>query len=562
MKKSCKFYRNYFAALVCVVLILSSCKKEELSLEKLPLINELTLSQSDLKVGGTDTTVVIRVTAPDLVKWVMAPNFKPWMTVVTNSGIGCGDIILKITANPLNTSRDNVITLTANGKDYKIKINQKDGVNTPPEKANLQQPINNAVDVSTYAKMQWTASIDADKDAVKYIVCYSKDLNTWTVSDTVASLSSFVFSQLDRYTKYNWKVKTIDARGGITESDVNSFTTGEAINVHADGSYWKYDADPTMNGPVPLIFTGDGFVPKDYEMGGYFDQKIDEGIRDFFDTEPYKSLRYYFTVYKLAAHSKERGITRYNLSEDNLIEKVNTQFGTCYYGDGCNSTLMKTNCSKVFEYACKIPGITNEVLDNTTVVLIANYNVYSGTCWMDYDGKSVSIVPICDNYQPYTYKMTMAHEAGGHGFGQLADEYSFSSEAADPFDIGNIQYWSTDIRNSNIDVTGDRTLIKWKHFFCITGYEMVGAIEGAQYASGVWKPEYTSCMQNMQPPYNAPSREAIVKRIMKAAGETYTFDKFLKLDVRPSRVEMRKSASFKPNPFVKHCPPQHINNAF
>lgn len=555
MKKSLISYCNYFAVLFCFVMLISSCKKD---VEVLPQIMELTLSESELQINGADTTVVIKVTAPELMEWVLSPNFKSWMTITPASGIGSGEIVVKVSTNPFNVSRSNLITLKAVEKEFPINIKQKDGINTPPSKVNLIEPFNDAKQVSNYPKMQWTASFDANNDKLKYIVYYSKDLSTWIASDTIASTNCFIFNPLDQNAKYSWKVKTIDARGASSESDVYTFTTGVST-VHADGSYWIYDADPTMHGPVPLIFTGDGFVPNDYSEGGYFDQKVDEGIRDFFDTEPYKSLRQYFTVYKVAAHSHERGITRYDLSDLNLIEKINTTFSTRYYGNGYNSTLMRTNCSKVFEYARKIPGITNAVLDNTTVVLITNSNVYSGTCWMESSGKSVSIVPTCDGYQPYTYKMTMAHEAGGHGFGQLADEYLFQNRPINQQEIASLLSWNTDIRNSNIDVTGDKTLIKWKHFFGVPGYESVGAMEGAQYTSGVWKPEYMSCMVNMAPPYNAPSREAIMKRIMKSAGETYTFDKFLKLDVRPTRVQMQKSAQLKPNPWVNHCPPQHID---
>lgn len=550
-----KLYRNLLYALTAVVLIFSSCEDKVEVLK----ITELSIGKTDFQINGSDTTIIIKVIAPDLMNWSVGPNFKTWMNISPTSGKGAGEITVKISANPFKVSRSNLIVLTASDKKININFNQKDGINTPPTVAFLQQPADKAVEISTYPKLQWSASVDTDKDVVSYIVYYSKDLAIWTASDTIHSDSYFVFNPLEQNTTYNWKVKTIDERGAIVESEINSFTTG-TTNIHADGSYWVYDADPTMNGPIPLIFTGDGFVPNDYLVGGYFDQKADEGIRDFFDTEPYKSLRHYFTVYKLAAHSRERGITRYNLSDNNLIEKVNTVFSTRYYGNGYNSTLMKTNTFKVFDYARKIPGVTNAVLDNTTVILIANSNVYSGTCWMEYSGKSVSIVPTCDDFQPYTYKMTMAHEAGGHGFGQLADEYRFSDNPASQQDKANIQSWSTDIRNSNIDITGDRATVKWKHFLGLVGYESVSTIEGAQFSSGIWKPEYMSCMVNMAPPYNAPSREAIVKRIMKAAGETYTFEKFLQLDVRPSKVELKKAAALKPNPLVNHCPPQYIDN--
>ena len=555
MTKHFKLYISCLMMFAGVLLGLNSCKDKEI----IPIPTELTISKSDFQINGTDTTVIITVTAPDAMEWVLSTNFKSWMSYSPSSGVGSGKITIKITPNPFNVTRSNQFSISTSNKKFTININQKDGVNTAPSKASLILPQNNATNVSTYPKLEWIASVDAEKDAMKYLAYYSLDQISWTACDSIVGVNFYIFSPLSQNTKYFWKVRTIDARGGVVESNISSFTTG-VTNVHADGTYWKYDADPTMNGPVPLIFTGDGFVPTDYEIGGYFDQKVDEGISNFFDTEPYKSLRHYFTVYKVAAHSHERGITRYNLTDANLIEKINTIFETRYYGDGYNSTLMKTNSSKVFEYARKIPGITNAVLDNTTVVLIANSNTYSGTCWMEYSGKSVSIVPTCDAFQPYTYKMTMAHEAGGHGFGQLADEYLFQSRAITSSEITSIQSWSTDTRNSNIDVTCDKTQIKWKHFFGVPGYEAVTAIEGAQYASGVWKPEAMSCMVNMAPPYNAPSRESIIKRIMKAANETYTFGKFLQLDVRPSKAQIQKADQFKPNPFVNHCPPQHIDH--
>ena len=55
----------------------------------------------------------------------------------------------------------------------------------------------------------------------------------------------------------------------------------------------------------------------------------------------------------------------------------------------------------------------------------------------------------------------------------------------------------------------------------------VDVYEGAFFhARGVFRSESTSCMHNNIPYYNAISREAMVRRIKKYAGEEYSFDDF------------------------------------
>jgi hypothetical protein len=55
----------------------------------------------------------------------------------------------------------------------------------------------------------------------------------------------------------------------------------------------------------------------------------------------------------------------------------------------------------------------------------------------------------------------------------------------------------------------------------------VDVYEGAFFHTrGVFRSEPTSCMHNNIPYYNAISREAMVKRIMKYAGEEYSFEDF------------------------------------
>ncbi|MBO5707827.1 MAG: hypothetical protein J6S01_00685, partial [Bacteroidales bacterium] len=56
---------------------------------------------------------------------------------------------------------------------------------------------------------------------------------------------------------------------------------------------------------------------------------------------------------------------------------------------------------------------------------------------------------------------------------------------------------------------------------------IVDVYEGAFFHTrGVFRSEPTSCMNNNIPYYNAISREAMVKRIKKYAGEEYSFEDF------------------------------------
>lgn len=56
------------------------------------------------------------------------------------------------------------------------------------------------------------------------------------------------------------------------------------------------------------------------------------------------------------------------------------------------------------------------------------------------------------------------------------------------------------------------------------------------HTRGVFRSEQNSCMNNNIPYYNTISRETIVKRIKQYAGETYSFEDFVKNDSREAAV--------------------------
>jgi hypothetical protein len=135
------------------------------------------------------------------------------------------------------------------------------------------------------------------------------------------------------------------------------------------------------------------------------------------------------------------------------------------------------------------------------------------------------------------FKEVVNHEAGGHGFAKLLDEYVYYPDRTIPFydkvTINNVKKYGW---AENVDFYDNITQTSWKGFANLPKYTMVGAFEGARmYGKGIWRPEYDSCMDDgLTLYYNAPSRWAIVRRIMRLAGIDYSFAQFLQDDKIPT----------------------------
>lgn len=127
-------------------------------------------------------------------------------------------------------------------------------------------------------------------------------------------------------------------------------------------------------------------------------------------------------------------------------------------------------------------------------------------------------------------EQVLHHEACGHGFAKLADEYAYEAYGAISADYAaEIQtqqaewgWWK------NVDFTSDLEAIRWSHFITDSRYttEGLGAYEGGlTYWSGVWRPTENSIMRYNTGGFNAPSREAIYYRIHKLAyGDSWQYD--------------------------------------
>jgi peroxiredoxin len=286
-----------------------------------------------------------------------------------------------------------------------------------------------------------------------------------------------------------------------------------STDYSADGTIRTYQTHTAGEG-IKLIFTGDAFTDKDHANGS-FDTRMNQAIEAFFSEEPYTSLRNRFDVYSVAAVSKNREIT----------DDSETAFST-YFGAG---TKVGGDDAAVFTYAQKVPGVD---LAKTLVSVVINSPNYSGTCYMYEDNAAIGYSTI-SGYSEAEFAKLIRHESGGHGFGKLLDEYAYSGTI--PTSAKNEFIHQRDELGwgGNVDITSNPTEIQWSVMLSDTRYQdVVGIYEGAlTYASGAWRPTHNSIMHLNTGGYNAPSRFAIYKRIIRLSeNREASFEEFATFD--------------------------------
>ena len=301
---------------------------------------------------------------------------------------------------------------------------------------------------------------------------------------------------------------------------INIYQEGAKQDIGNDGSYIAICK--SLKGSANLVVMGDGFVHNDLGKGGYYEECMNKAVEYFFSIEPYRSYQEYFNVYMVMAESEEGGV-----GDDNFFggSSAKSKFGTTY-GDG---TEIKCDDEMVFEYARKVKEIPENV--PITVLIVLNSNKYAGTAYLYSDGNSIALCPMSTEEPPNDFEGIVHHEAGGHAFGFLCDEYVYKNKEIPDDYKKDILEWQEKGFQMNLDFTDDLNKILWKDFIGIDKYAPVGAYEGGyEYQYGIWRSEENSCMNNNIPYYNVQSRWCIVNRIMKLSGIDFTIQDFIAND--------------------------------
>ncbi len=278
---------------------------------------------------------------------------------------------------------------------------------------------------------------------------------------------------------------------------------------------------------IDIVLLGDGYSDRQIADGTY-KADMEFAYRSLFTEEPYKSHQDMFNVSYVNVVSMTEG-----------YEHGGSTLG-CQFGGG---TYVYGNDALCFEYAQN--AVAEEDMDEALVVVVMNSDAYAGTCFMyhpigttkDY-GSGAAVAYFPKGTDEDMFAQLLHHEACGHGFAKLADEYAYEDMGEIPSSVADDHrrqqndwgWWK------NVDFTGDVTKVRWANFIEDERYanEGLGAYEGGlTYWSGVWRPTQTSIMVDNTGVFNAPSREAIYYRIHKLAyGDDweYDYEKFVEYD--------------------------------
>lgn len=340
-----------------------------------------------------------------------------------------------------------------------------------------------------------------------------------------------------------------------TQTELISFLEnifGEIPNPFYESSDFSQDGkviqlqQATVGRGIDLVIMGDGFTDKYMAHDGEYESKMKDAYEMFFSIEPVKSFRDRFNVYMVKAVSKNE------LFLDGASTALNAKFGERTYVTG--------NPNLAWSYAEKVTRNGNPIDPGAAlIVAVINSEARAGTALL-IPGLfgSIAYCPYCNNdIKQFTY--ILVHEAVGHGFGKLADEYWY------PGSYWPIPDWKIQELNSfyneygwysNIDFTNDPLKIRWSDFLTNENYKStVGIFEGGHldYTAGVYRSSENSVMHGYSSEFNAPSRLAIYKAIMERSGEEYSFEKFLQYD-KINRVPTRAVYAI-PKDFVPLAPP-------
>lgn len=306
-------------------------------------------------------------------------------------------------------------------------------------------------------------------------------------------------------------------QNGVNADESTDFSSDKAVTVIQSSTKGK---------GLPIVLMGDGFLDTDIADGTY-ERVMMKAYENLFTEEPIASLKEYFDVYYVNAVSK-----------NNLFGHGYETVFSCEL-EGGGSTGISGNDTAVQEYVQCVEGID---IKNALAVVILNSNEYAGTTYFGYCDEERNYVEFAIAYCPIIYGLenesfreVLCHEAVGHGFAKLEDEYYYieygTIGAAAKQQILELQAlgWA-----QNVDFTTDETKVLWSNFIGDSNYdsEGIGIYEGAcTYFKGVYRPTENSMMNDNTVGFNAPSRMSIYNRVMEdATGEKKSYDDFVEFD--------------------------------
>lgn len=199
---------------------------------------------------------------------------------------------------------------------------------------------------------------------------------------------------------------------------------------YADGEVKRLQSS-SYSTPLNIVIVGDGYKKMNLmKDNGKFERNAQSAMKEFFKIEPFASFKDRFNVYMVAYSSEHEGPRlQVELEEGESAPVHNTKFGTSYKGS--NNTYVDCNKNIVESVVKNVVGLdTDAEYYRTIVILLVNTELYLGST--DYTHQTTSN-DSGDGYGSMGIAMVASshmgtedlirHEAGGHAFGRLGDEY-------------------------------------------------------------------------------------------------------------------------------------------
>ena len=505
--------------LFILILLISGCSQKDI--EPSFSLQEETSSITLASAANSQTVISFTSTR----EW-KASTSSEWLLISPTSG-EAGTYQMALTASSKNNnknSRTATVNLVSAGLTQSFTVTQ-----SPAEYVELEQTAYYTEAQGGSLQVKFTTNLSTDELAIYGTASWlTQPVNSRTDQAYVVNLTVLPNEEEKERTAYLYFCKT----NGEEEEILNSVTIiqeGTETNTSTD-----YSADKTVrilqratqgNG-LPIVLMGDGFLDTDIANGTY-DEVMNKAMENLFTEEPLKSLQSYFNVYSVTA-----------VSRSNKFDGYNTAF-QCQM-EGGMSTLITGNDKNVIDYIQCVEGID---VSETLAVVVLNSPLYAGTTYFGYYSENqvtelaIAYCPIIYNLENDSFRQVLVHEAVGHGFAKLEDEYSYEENGKMPSDeINDVKVLQSYGWAQNVDFTQDENTILWSSFLNDSRYssEGIGIYEGAcTYMSGVYRPTEDSMMNTNTCGFNAPSRKAIYDMVMRRGeNRETTYEEFADFDSR------------------------------
>ena len=503
-------------------------------------VNNAMISLSKTSGGSGENSIVVKAKDYNCTNEDAHYSF----TITSGNGHGANDIKVNITHEPVFIVESLIYEAKAQGDIIDVHVKSKA----------LANPRNEIF-----------VFFDSTSDAEKMILNFTdEELSKSQAKRVDGNMQYLGNATLTRASnspeEATFHVKIAPNNTSSIRKGVFAFSVGERTGMFSDGimitqlpANAYHSQDMSQDGKVtpilkhkkgngvPIVIMGDGFLDRDITSGKYR-EATNKAIDGLFSMHPMKALKDYFDVYEVNAVS-------YN---DYFTSTSNTAFSSRF--TSFTSTEIKGDDSKVKEYAKK--AIDEKRMDDALIIVLINDNRYAGTCSMCMDskesdipnGNSIAYVPLSEsNEEQMMFSTVLCHEAIGHGFAKLADEYDNIIYEKIPDDE------KQDIINRqksggyrNVALNPDVTKSYWADFAADSRYnsERLGCYEGgATYALGVYRPTENSIMNDNIGGFNVAGRVMIYKRCMKIAlGNSWNFNlaDFITFDLENGKATSNK----------------------